>query len=176
MKHTFALVLALVTLSGCATISPLERMTSDDTVVLVPVQLDNQTSATAARTFYLRFSNGLRVAAPKTKFGWIALRITAPVKLVGVDSQVTETNFTGNASAYQLGIDLPYQPGAVVVWDQTFEQILTQLAANSYSTAWDLVETDPDHAETSVQAFLASKDGKTWADAKTSVPVAKPRR
>lgn len=176
MKHTVALFFALVILSGCATISPLERMTSDDTVVLVPVQLDNQTSATAARTFYLRFSNGVRVAAPKTKFGWIALRISAPVKLVGVDSQVTEANYTGNASAYQLGIDLPYQPGAVVVWDQTFEQTLTQVATNSYSTAWDLVDTDSDHAESSVQAFLISKDGKTWTDAKTVLPASRPRR
>lgn len=176
MKRTLSLVLALIALSSCATVSSFERLTSDETVVLVPVQFDNQTSSSPARTYYLRFSNGMRVSAPKDKFGWVALKVTGPVKLVGVDSQVTATNFTGNASAYSLGLDLPYQPGAVVVWDWTFEQVLTQTGPNSYTTAWDLVDTDLDHAQTSVQSFIASKDGKTWADAKTSVPVARPRR
>lgn len=138
-------VLAALLAISCASIQNIPpRKTSDECLVLIHTTIMAEHEASRSRVFKLKLSaNHPAITVPKYDDGFVMVRISGPeVRIVGIASNVQSPNEYGNSTSAPLDLELPYEPGKVVVADFTFAQKITKNEATRTTWgSWEFVDT-----------------------------------
>jgi hypothetical protein len=140
----------------------LERITSDDCLVLIPCTMANKASATIGRTYFLHFSDARRsVKIAKKPLSYIPVRVSEPgLTIQAIKSNIDE-GFIGDKSQSDLEIALPYERGKVIVTDYTFDQVITTKDGTTW-IHWRFLDTSEDTSARCVSLFMKSTDADSW--------------
>jgi hypothetical protein len=157
---------ASLILHSCVSAPGLERLTSDDCIVLIPTVINNPDKVGVSRSFYISFSDDRRaLETKKADEDYIAVFTReAGLRLTGVNSQVTGDRAFGDSSNDDVERTLPYEPGSVIVADFTFFVSISKKGPSETLSSWSIVETKPEIKERCLKKFKKTKGSTSWYD------------
>jgi hypothetical protein len=143
------------------------KKTSDDCLVLIHTTIVADKNASRSRVFHFSLSAGYpELEVPQDDDGFIMLGVTTPeVKILGIKSNVQATNEHGESTSVPLDIELPYEPGKVLVDDLTFTQKITKnVSTNTTWVNWNFVETTDADKKMLLERFskVAGPKAASW--------------
>jgi hypothetical protein len=161
-------IAASLVASSCATSPRIPvRKTSDDCLVLIHTTIMADKDAFRARNYRLKLSDGYPVLqVPKDDNGFIAVRVSGPdTKIVRIESDVPSSAGYGSSESRPLDIDIPWEPGKVIVADFTFTQKFTkELNTNTTWSSWDIIDTSDADKKALLERYRKDKspEANSW--------------
>jgi len=155
----------LILLSSCASAPSLERLTSDDCLILIPTTVRSDSDAVIGRKYYFILNESdEKLPISTEKLAYVPIFTRHPgLKISRLTSSVS-SNFEGSSSNDELfGMNLPYEPGKVVVYSKMVVYTIKKTGANSYTSQINMVKTDDQTKKQTLDLFFSKdEDAASW--------------
>lgn len=119
-------IIVLSVLFSCKTTENYDRLTSDDCLIAIPTGIKTPKGTKLARTYYIEVSDlDSKIPIPHNSSDYIYIKIKKDNhSIISLNSKVTNDDYTGKSSNYDMNIQLPYLPGEVIIADfKVFQKI-----------------------------------------------------
>lgn len=169
LPAVLALTLSAAFLAGCASTPSVSQIpakeSADDCLILFPVEVTNKTSTTNPRKYVYEFSGDYGTITLPNASGFAILLIHEPgVMVTKLKTFVAQNQGAyGNASEYELNINLPYEPGKMIVAPFMFTKRIEATGSGGSTTYTNIVKAEDATVQEILGQAAGQKNAPTWS-------------
>lgn len=163
MKRIILFTLAVFLLASCTSVP--EKLSSDDCLVIMKTTVTKEKdSYKAGRSYSLKISNNddwVKIAKDKDSFIYFVIN-NEDDYIEAMKSYVIGHNMSGRNSEFPVEIDLPYEPGKLIIADIGFDLKITYESSGTFMNEPGIFKLSEEEKEKLLRKIQGRGDFSSW--------------